>query len=163
MTGGPVLRIVPFRDEYAPAFDRLNRDWLSRYFTVEPQDEEYLADPRGKILARGGEIYFALLGESVIGTCAAMPEGADSFELMKLGVSPEAQGRGVGRALVTRVIEFARERGARRIVLWSASRLAPAVRLYASLGFRHAPFPGPPPFEDDGVDIYMTLDLAEPR
>ena len=88
-----------------------------------------------------------------------MPDGPTSFELMKLGVSPEAQGQGVGRALVARVIEFVRERGARRIVLWSASRLAPAVRLYASLGFVHTRFPGTPPFADDGVDVYMTLEL----
>jgi GNAT superfamily N-acetyltransferase len=156
------VRIVPFRDELAPAFDRLNREWLARYFTVEPLDEAYLTDPRGKILARGGEVFFALLGETVIGTCAAIPQGMDAFELMKLGVAPEARGRGVGRALVARVITYARERGATQVVLWSASRLAPAIRIYASLGFIHTPFPGPPPYEDEGVDIYMTLDLAQP-
>ncbi len=157
------MQIVPFRDEYAPAFDRLNRAWLSRYFTVEPLDEEYLSDPRGKILARGGEIFFALLDGTVVGTCAATPEGPESFELMKLGVTPEAQGRGVGRALVTRVLAYTRERGARRVVLWSASRLPAAVSLYQSLGFRHTPFPGPAPFADDGVDVYMTLELSEAR
>ena len=85
-----------------------------------------------------------------------------SFELAKLAVAQKVQGRGLGRLLAERVIAFARERGARRIVLWSASRLGPAVRLYEALGFRHAPLPFPAPYDDPAVDVYMTLELAEP-
>jgi putative acetyltransferase len=162
MTAAPAAVILPYRDEFAPDFDRLNRDWLTRYFSVEPLDEEYLSDPRGKILAPGGGIFVALLEGEVVGTCAAVPEGRDCFELVKLAVAPKAQGRGLGRLLVQRVIDFARERGARRIVLWSASKLGPAVRIYEALGFLHTPFGGPPPYSDPQVDVYMTMELAGP-
>lgn len=162
MTAGPDAEILPYRDEFAPDFDRLNREWLTRYFSVEPLDEEYLRNPRGKILAPGGEIFLARLGGEVVGTCAAVPEGGDAFELVKLAVAPKAQGHGIGRRLVERVIAFARERGARRIVLWSASKLGPAVRIYEGLGFVHTPFTAPGPYDDPEVDIYMTLELDGP-
>ena len=150
--------IVRYRPEFATDFARLNREWLERYFTVEPLDEEYLGDPEGRILAPGGEIFFALQGASVVGTCAAIPHGHDEFELAKLCVAPAAQARGLGRALAQTVVEFARARGAQRVVLVSSSKLAPALRLYDSLGFQHRPFPGAPPYAD--ADVYMELELS---
>jgi GNAT superfamily N-acetyltransferase len=163
MTTAPAVEILPYRDEFAPDFDRLNREWLTRFFSVEPLDEEYLRNPRKKIIAPGGEIFFARVGDEVVGTCAAVPEGEECFELVKLAVAPRAQGRGIGRRLVERVIAFARERGARRIILWSASKLGPAVRIYEGLGFVHTPFTAPAPYDDPEVDIFMTLELEAPR
>ncbi len=156
-------RIVRYAPEYAEAFARLNRAWLERYFTVEPLDEEYLGDPEGHILAPGGEIFFAVESERAsaraIGACAAIPHGPGRFELAKLAVTPEAQGRGLGRALAEAVIEFARSRGADVLFLVSNSRLESALRLYERLGFRLLPFPGPPPYVD--ADVYMELELAD--
>jgi putative acetyltransferase len=150
--------IVRYRREFAPDFARLNRVWLERYFTVEPLDEEYLGDPEGRILAPGGEVFFALQGDTVVGTCAAIRHGDREFELAKLCVSPVVQGGGLGRALANTVVEFARARGARRVVLVSSSRLTPALRLYEALGFEHRPFPGAPPYTD--ADVYMELELT---
>jgi putative acetyltransferase len=150
--------IVRYRREFAQDFARLNREWLVKYFTIEPRDEEYLADPEGRIVAPGGEIFFALQGEAVVGTCAAIPLGDDQFELAKLCVTPAAQGGGLGRVLAKTVVDFARERAARRVVLVSNSRLIPALRLYEAMGFEHRPFRGPPPYAD--ADIYMELDLG---
>lgn len=156
----PNVRIVPYRPEFAPDFARLNRAWLEQYFTVEPLDEEYLGDPEGHIIRAGGEIFFALEAERVIGTCAAIPQPGMSFELAKLAVTPECQGRGLGRALALAVIGFARERGAARVTLVSNSTLVPALHLYERLGFRQLPFPGPPPYLD--ADVYMELPLEAP-
>ena len=153
-----VVRITPFRPELAPAFDRLNRAWIASLFTLEPRDEEYLGDPQGHIIDQGGEIYFALDGNRVLGTCAAIPTGDGVVELAKLAVDPEAQGRGLGRALAVAAIDFARSRQARRLFLVSNSRLVPALRLYASLGFQELPFPGPRPYVD--ADVYMELELG---
>jgi putative acetyltransferase len=151
-------QIVGYRPEFAPDFARLNRAWLERYFTVEPLDEEYLGDPEGHILAPGGEIFFALDAGRVVGTCAAIPHGKHQFELAKLAVTPEAQGRGIGRALAEAVVAFALRRGARQVILVSNSQLAPALRLYEALGFQRRPFPGPPPYAD--ADVYMELSVA---
>lgn len=152
--------IVGYRPEFAQDFARLNRAWLERYFTIEPLDEEYLGDPEGRIIAPGGQIFFAVQAGTVVGTGAAIPRGDGQFELAKLCVTPTAQGGGLGRALAHAVVAFARGRGARRVILVSNSRLIPALRLHEALGFEHRPFPGPPPYEDE--DVYMELVLAGP-
>ena len=151
--------IVSYRPEFAPDFARLNRAWLEQYFTIEPLDEEILGDPEGRILAPGGEVFFAVQGGAVIGTCAAIPHGDGQFELAKLCVAPAAQGAGLGRALVETVVDFARDRGARRVVLVSSTKLTAALRLYEAFGFEHRPFPGAPPYTE--ADVYMELDLED--
>jgi putative acetyltransferase len=155
------MRIVGWDARYAADFDRLNRWWLERWFTLEPLDEAYLQDPQGKVIAQGGEIFFALDGAHArpVGCCAAVPHGPGVVELAKLGVEESAHGRGVGRALCATVIDFARTRGAARVMLVSNSRLAPAIRLYESLGFMHAPFPFARPYVD--ADVYMELSVRQ--
>ena len=152
------VEIVTYRPEFAKDFALLNYEWLERYFTVEPLDEEYLSDPEGHIMQLGGEIFFALDGTRVIGTCAAIPREDGTMELAKLAVTPDAQGRGLGRALSVAVIEFARSRQPKNLYLVSSTRLGPALRLYETLGFRHLPFPWPPPYTD--ADVYMELDVS---
>jgi ribosomal protein S18 acetylase RimI-like enzyme len=52
-----------------------------------------------------------------------------------LGVDPSARRRGVGRALTEHVLDLARARGARRVVMNSGGQMHPAHRLYESMGF----------------------------
>ena len=158
MTGRGV-EIVTYRPELADDFARLNYEWLEKHFTVEPLDEEYLSDPEGHIMQLGGEIFFAVEGDRVIGTCAAIPREDGTMELAKLAVTPDAQGRGLGRALSVAVIEFARVRQPKCLYLVSSTKLGPALRLYETLGFCHMPFPWPAPYTD--ADVYMELDVME--
>ena len=53
-----------------------------------------------------------------------------------LYVAPGARRRGVGRALMASVVEFARERGARCVWLETQTVNYPAARFYQRLGFR---------------------------
>jgi GNAT superfamily N-acetyltransferase len=48
---------------------------------------------------------------------------------------PDARGRGAGRELMNRAIEFCRERGFRKVVLWTISELKAAAHLYRDFGF----------------------------
>ncbi len=146
------LRVVAWHPRLAADFDRLNRWWLERWFTVEPLDEAYLRDPQGRIIDAGGEIFFAVEGERVVGCCAAIPHVGRGVELAKLGVDESAHGRGIGQRLCEAVLGFARGRGA-RCYLVTSSRLAAARRLYARLGFVERPFPFPQPYEES--DLYM--------
>ncbi len=142
MTVSPdAVTIVPYAAHYAADFARLNTRWITEYFTLEAPDIAVLSDPEGAILAPGGQVYFALDGTRVIGTVAALPTAAGVFELAKMAVEPEAQGRGVGKLLVEAVIGFAREAGAHTLILLTHSKLRPALHLYEKLGFRLVPLP----------------------
>ena len=80
-----------------------------------------------------------------------------TLELANMAVSPSAQGRGVGRLLGLECIAFARTTDAHTLMLHSSSKLAPALHLYQSLGFHHAPMP--PGVEYTRADVHMKLAL----
>lgn len=150
-------RIVKYRPELREPFEQLNRVWLEEHGLLEPYDTEVLLDPERLIVATGGQVFFALDGDKVLGTCAAIRVSDELFELAKLSVDPAAQGRGLGRLLCGVVIRFAREAGARTISLTSNTALTQAIRLYESLGFQHRPMPVDVRYTT--ANVYMTLDL----
>lgn len=57
-------------------------------------------------------------------------------EVSNVYVLPDARGLGVGRALVTGLARWARERGARRLVLKTYSQNEDALRFWEAVGFR---------------------------
>ena len=63
-------------------------------------------------------------------------DAADEGEILNLAVAPQGRRRGLGRALVERVLDVLSERGARQIYLEVRESNAPARRLYAAHGFR---------------------------
>jgi DNA-binding MarR family transcriptional regulator/GNAT superfamily N-acetyltransferase len=62
-------------------------------------------------------------------------EGDGLARLRLLHVEPFARRRGIGDALVSACIDFAREQGFREITLWTHTVLAPARRIYMRHGF----------------------------
>lgn len=63
----------------------------------------------------------------------------DEAEFRMLAVDPEAQGRGVGSALMDLVVRRAREDGASAIVLSSLAEMTSAHRIYRRQGFDRVP------------------------
>jgi GNAT superfamily N-acetyltransferase len=158
MTG---VVIVPFRRDLAPAFRRLNLDWIERLFRIEAPDLKVLDSPEAAIVAPGGMIFFALDGDHPVGTVAMMRASDGLFELAKMAVAGTHQRRGIGEALAAAGIAWARTAGARTIFLQTNSRLANAIRLYQRLGFRHAVDPHPSDYAR--ADVYMELPLDPVR
>lgn len=132
-------RIVPFRPELREHFYRLNADWLQRYFVLEPFDIEVISNPEDMVIAGGGAVFFALLGEDVVGTCALKQHAPGEYELTKMGVDPSAQGFGIGRSLIEAAIAEFERLGGNELFLETNTRLATAIHLYESTGFEHQP------------------------
>ncbi|MBX3017583.1 MAG: GNAT family N-acetyltransferase [Bdellovibrionaceae bacterium] len=151
------LRVVTYDPQYLPAFIALNREWIEKFFKIESNDVLQLENAETAILQRGGEILFILDGAEAIGTCAMIPHGESEYELAKMAVSPKAQGRGAGDLLMRAAIGWARERGAREVVLISNTLLTPAIALYKKHGFETTRL-GPHPDYERG-DIEMRLRL----
>lgn len=133
------LRILPFEPALRAHFYRLNAEWLRKYHQIEAFDEEVLSNPEAHILGKGGRIWFALIGDEVVGTCALMPDTPGVWELTKMGVTAGHQGRGIGRRLLATAIEGFRSLGGRELFLESSSKLGPALKLYQSMGFELQP------------------------
>ena len=55
---------------------------------------------------------------------------------MAVGVLPQYQGRGIGRALITQVEKFAREQGRPRLFVVTTNDNLPALAFYQRLGFQ---------------------------
>ncbi|HEX8811103.1 MAG TPA: GNAT family N-acetyltransferase, partial [Terracidiphilus sp.] len=143
------------------AFKSLNEEWISKYFVLEEEDRKLLSDPEGVILHKGGHIFFAKRGETVVGCVALIPMGSGVYELGKMAVSPEMRGRGIGRLLLQHCIQESKRLGIRSLFLGSNKGLEDAVHLYESEGFKHVAREKMPAFYPySRADVFMELPLS---
>jgi len=121
-------------------FRQLNEAWISKYFRLEESDKLLLSNPQKYILDKGGNIFLALQDGRVVGCCALLVHDIYTCELAKMVVDPSAQGKGIGSLLGTALIEKARQRGFKRVILEGNTKMAASISLYRKLGFQEIPF-----------------------
>ena len=150
------MEIIDYAPQYKDDFKRLNVEWISTYFKLEAPDLAQLDDPEGYILSKGGKIFFAKQGDTIIGTCALIKVSDTDYELAKMGVSPQFQGLGAGKKLGIKAIEEARNLGGKHLSLESNQRLIPALTMYKALGFVEIPM-GETPYSraDFKAEMYL--------
>jgi GNAT superfamily N-acetyltransferase/DNA-binding MarR family transcriptional regulator len=110
------------RDEgYDQSFEalvaRIMADWLDR------------ADPREAV-------WIAEVGDQRLGTISCMREDEVTARLRLFVLVPQARGMGLGQRLHDTCIGFARDKGYRRMVLWTHESHVAACALYARNGWR---------------------------
>ncbi|MDA1268126.1 MAG: GNAT family N-acetyltransferase [Bacteroidetes bacterium] len=97
-----------------------------------------MENPEQTILAKGGEIIFAKIGEQIAGTVALIPSEPGTWDMIKMGVFPMFQGKGAGQLLGKQILEIARKKGATKVRLYTHTKLEAAIKLYTRLGFVQA-------------------------
>jgi len=150
------VQIIPYDSQYKTAFRKLNEEWITQYFKMEESDYKYLDHPQENILDKGGYIFMAIYHGKPVGTCAIVKMSDDQFELAKMGVAPNAKGKGIGYLLGMACAEKARELGAKKLYLESNTSLKPAINLYHKLGFKKVTGT-PSPYDRCNIQMEMTL------
>ncbi|MGB3954900.1 MAG: GNAT family N-acetyltransferase [Brooklawnia sp.] len=133
----PEVLVEPHREAIAEAY--------AGYFDTPFPSDETLRDEWRTLLDAGATVLLARLHGRPVGTVAARVVDGEGW-LARLYVHPEAQGRGVGRALMAAALAVLREQGCRRANLWVLAVHQPAIEIYRHWGWRpadtepHAPF-----------------------
>ena len=99
-----------------------NTDRLSEIFNI-PKGAYYIAEQNGMVIGGAGIYPTYGLGDT---TC----------ELVKMYLLPKARGKGIGKALMNKCIDFAVVNGYRQIYLETMPELSNAITLYEKFDFK---------------------------
>jgi len=143
----PERAAVRIRDARAEEFDRIGELRVAAYRADGLLSETYADTLRVLGMDGTGEILAAVEGERLLGTVTLViwPHGGEVLrdpgegEIRALAVASAAQGRGIGRALLTAVMRRAAAREVRELLLLTQPEMRAAQHLYADAGFRRMP------------------------
>ena len=113
------VKIISYTSQHQAEFERLNRTWIERYFKMEPLDEQILKMPNKYIIEAGGFILMAELDRKTVGTVALKKISADAYEFTKMGVDLNYLRRGIAEKLSKNAIAIAREKGGKKLILFT--------------------------------------------
>lgn len=129
-------------------------------FDLEPDPDTTdadLNDIEGNYLGRGG--LFELIEDrqgSLKGTVGVFPVDSNTCELRKMYFAPEIRGSGLGKFILQRVINRAKELGFARMLLETSSKLPAAKRLYEGFGFQRFVAEHPSPRSDQSYKLDLN-------
>jgi GNAT superfamily N-acetyltransferase len=110
--------------------------------------------------------FFAELDGEVVGIAGGYvrpdergPDGVIA-ELVAMWVRPDARGRGVARALVDAVADWARESGRPELRLFVSGGNEAAERVYERAGFARNGYSQPMPNDPERLEVEMTRQLS---
>lgn len=152
----PILKIINYIPEHQPWFEKFNRDWIEKFFWMEPVDFEVLQNPEEHIISKGGFIFMAQLGSELVGTVALKFVSDGIYEFTKMAVIDKYQGLKIGKELSIVAIEKAKELGADKIILYSNTKLISAIALYRKLGFVEVALDGPYKRSDIKMELALN-------
>jgi GNAT superfamily N-acetyltransferase len=150
-----MVKIVTYKSIYKNKFIQLNKEWLEKYFKVEPHDEEQFENVEELIIDMDGQIFFIENNNELVGTVAMQKLDDATYELTKMAITEKHQGLGYSNLLMEAAIDFGKSKNA-KIVLWSNRKLETAIELYKKFNFVEMPLLQA---EYERANIYMELDL----
>ena len=106
--------------------------------------------------------WVAEIDGSRVGCVFCVAKDHATAQLRILLVAPAARGLGIGSALVSRCVSFARQAGYREIMLWTNDPLRAAAHVYLSAGFRLVAGEAHHSFGAELVGQVYQLDLRAP-
>jgi len=134
--------------------EALNAELSSRY--PEPGATHFRLDP-SEVADGQGAFLIASSGGRPVGCGAVRRIEARTGEIKRMYVSPDARGRGIGRAVLAALEAEARTLGIARLVLETGLRQGEALALYEGAGFSRIPPFGE--YVNSPLSVCMAKDL----
>jgi putative acetyltransferase len=119
----------------------------------EPGANHFRLDVQEVMPGRGAFLIARTEQRVAVGCGALRRVDSQTAEIKRMYVSPRHRGAGVGRAIVEKCEQVARELGVSRIVLETGERQPEALTLYAHCGFARIPAFGE--YENSPLSICM--------
>ncbi len=131
------IRIIDYLPEHQPYFEKFNRAWIEEMFTMEPVDEWVVTNPDKAILEPGGALLMSSWNGTIAGTVVLRKVEDGVFEFTKMAVDQDFRRLGIAEAISYASFEKASDLGAHKVILYSNTKNAGAIKLYGKIGFRH--------------------------
>ena len=132
-----------------------NESDFKDYLKIQNYDDE-LENLQLKYGLPDGRIYLVYCDEILAGCIALRKIDDNNCEMKRLYVKPDFRGQHMGKVLVDRIIEDAKEIGYKHMLLDTFPFLKTAIQIYENCGFYEIPSYNNSPM--DGL-VYMKLDL----
>lgn len=122
---------------------KIVKDTLAEFGANHPGTVYYdpTTDALYELFQKEGAAYFvAELNNEIVGGGGIYPTNglpADTCELVKMYLLPQARGKNLGRTLIEKCIAFAKEAGYKKVYLESMPELKQALKVYAKFGFAY--------------------------
>ena len=152
-------KIIHWNEKHRDDFEEINKKWLYKYDMMEDRDLEILNNPVDEIINIGGMIFFCKVGDEVAGTASLIPKDENTFEIAKVGVLEEFKSQGIGNLLIEYLLDYAHDKNAEFVVLYTSEELKAAVGLYEKHGFEEVKLEKDSEYET--VDMKMQLKLRD--
>jgi putative acetyltransferase len=146
----PEISLKPFRPEDQAVVKQLVTTGLGEHFgKIDPTKNPDLNDIA--ITYAKADFLVAWCGGRIVGCGALVPRPEQTAEVVRMSVAADMRRQGVARCILNRLIETAREKGCRQVILETTATWSGVIEFYLCCGFHIT-------YYRDG-DVYFALDL----
>lgn len=150
------MKIVENKKSHLKDFIKLNEEWIKKYFEIEQIDRDLAKNPY-IIIEKGGYVFSIIDDDNVVGVCALMNNDGGIYELARMAVANQYQGKGYGSLLIEACLKKLKDINAKKVYLVSNTKLETAISLYKKYGFKIVSTGQHPIYKR--ANIEMTRDL----
>jgi putative acetyltransferase len=139
----PTITIRNIRQSDNPHLAKIVKDTLAEFGANHPNTVYYdpTTDALYELFQKKGAHYFvAVINDEIVGGSGIYPTHGlpdDTCELVKMYLIPQARGKGLGRTLIEKSLDYAKEAGYKNVYLESMPELKKALTVYAKFGFEY--------------------------
>jgi ribosomal protein S18 acetylase RimI-like enzyme len=142
--------ILPFQPKYQSEAKNLILAGLAEHWGALDQSKNPDLDNISSSYSNG-MFLVALQDNKIIGTGAIIPKSNNSAEIVRMSVIANMRRNGIGRMILSKLCEYAKSKGYKRVVLETTENWHEVIEFYKRFGFQITHYL-------DG-DVYFALDL----